>query len=382
MIKTFLDKKTNKNFERIRSNKLFLLTHFFIRVIKNNPFWFLFSSFLAFLAALINYNGAMIIKDNIFLPKSNEQVFSDQLIASLDRFDGDVAIDKQVVIDTIDATSAERADGIRSKIDEMKSMIQAHSSSEGATEISKVTLLSIIKQSFNKDNSIVNQAFSFFFNFSFYYPKISVSWSKFVVLYIIFLIFAKSFVSILHWYVNSFIGDKLEKDLKLELFSILTNATYEKSSSISDKMITQFSSDLDGISRNIWNIPNRLVYVLTSIALSFFYDFKSKDKEGTEFFYILIICALFTSLFAIVIFLLKKSIVLGIEAKRRYEGDNRAIFERMRKLKYIKINSSENFEQTKIAELLGKTFQSNKNSLLWTALFKAVPNYLITPSIP
>lgn len=377
MVKTFLDKTTNKNFERIRGNKFLLLTNFFFRIVKNNPGWFMFSSLLAFSSALVNYNASLMVKEN-FLTGKGDPDFSEELITSFR--DEKETISKEYAFGKID-TLAENKNA-NAKIDEIKREIAAAGVTEDRKEISRMEITSIIKEIYGLDKSIESKNLSFFFNFGFYRFRKSLSWRQFIIVFISFLIFVKSLISVGHWYANSFIGDKLEKDLKLELFSVLMRSSYEKSSSVADRMITQFSSDLDGISKNIWNIPNRLVYVLTSIALSFLFDFRSKEGEKTHVAFIVVICALFAVLSGVVALLLKKSIVLGIEAKRRYEGDNRAIFERMRKLKYIKINSSEQVEQEKITGLLDNTFRSNKQSLLWTALFKALPNYLITPTIP
>jgi len=83
-----------------------------------------------------------------------------------------------------------------------------------------------------------------------------------------------------------------------------------------------------------------------------------------NFNFIGIALLLFSSLFFFVFLLLKQAVKLGIDAKRRYEEDNRIIFERINNLEYIKSNSSEIFEQFKVYETLDKTFQNNKESLL------------------
>jgi ABC-type multidrug transport system fused ATPase/permease subunit len=379
MTETFLNKRRDKNFEKIWNNKFLLLINFFFRIVINSPFYFIFCSFLAFFSALINYNVAMMIRKNVFLRDETEY---SELVKEFEKDKDEVFFEKNDLIDKISFFFTERKKDSGNRIDQIKSSIEKSQ----LTIISKKDVLLIIKECFGSRSydSIEKKTLDFFFNFGFYtYEKKNIFWKDFIVLFILFIVFVKGFISIIHWYTNSFVNDKIEKDLKLELFSILMNSSYENSSLISEKMITQFSSDLDSISNNIWNIPNRIIYVLTSVFLSFIYDLGSQSEgKEREFFHVLVVFVLFTSLFATIVFLLKKATILGIEAKKRYENDNRAIFERMRNLKYIKTNSSENFEQKKMSNLLEKTFQSNKLSLLWTTLFKAVPNYLITPNIP
>jgi hypothetical protein len=67
--------------------------------------------------------------------------------------------------------------------------------------------------------------------------------------------------------------DSIERDLKKDLFRHFIRAKYSNSSEISRNLITQFASDLDEIARNIWFIPNRLIYVFTLIFLLVFFDF-------------------------------------------------------------------------------------------------------------
>ncbi|CAI2161756.1 1316_t:CDS:2 [Funneliformis geosporum] len=100
----------------------------------------------------------------------------------------------------------------------------------------------------------------------------------------------------------------IERDLKKDLFRQFIRAKYPNSSEVSRNLITQFAGDLDSIARSIWFIPNLLVEI----------------------------------------FLFAKAAKLNIAAKKRYEEDNKVIYERINNLEYI----------------------------------KAVPNYVIIPNIP
>lgn len=68
--------------------------------------------------------------------------------------------------------------------------------------------------------------------------------------------------------------DKIEKDLKKDLFHHLIRAKYSNSTEVSRDLVTQFASDLDEISYDIWFIPNRLIYVLVSLLFLFVFGFQ------------------------------------------------------------------------------------------------------------
>ena len=87
-------------------------------------------------------------------------------------------------------------------------------------------------------------------------------------------------------------------------------------------------------------------------------------------------------LIAVEVFLFIQAAKLSIAAKKRYEEDNRAIYERINNLEYVKVVSGEKYEEKKIDKQLDSTFQKNKKSLWYSVLFKAVPNYVIIPNIP
>src|SRR4051794_10552026 len=92
--------------------------------------------------------------------------------------------------------------------------------------------------------------------------------------------------------------------------------------------------------------------------------------------------SLFGLLMIIEIILFRKAGKLSIAAKKRYEQDNKVIYERINNLEYIKVVSGESYEEKKISKQLDSTFKKNKKSLRYSVLFKAVPNYVIIPNIP
>ncbi|CAG8466280.1 11807_t:CDS:2 [Gigaspora margarita] len=146
--------------------------------------------------------------------------------------------------------------------------------------------------------------------------------------------------------------DKVEKDLKKDLFRHFIRAKYANSVEVSRNLITQFADDLDEIAHDIWFIPNRLIYVLVSLFLLFKFGFEDKATK------------------------------LNITAKKRQEEDNKMIYERINSLEYIKAVSGEKYEEGKIGQRLDSTFRKNKRALWYSTMFKSVPNYLIIPNIP
>ncbi|CAG8455433.1 12951_t:CDS:2 [Ambispora gerdemannii] len=152
-----------------------------------------------------------------------------------------------------------------------------------------------------------------------------------------FNFFVKAFFSILHYYLMSYAYDSVERDLKKDLFRHFIRAKYANSSEVSRNLITQFADDLDEIA------------------------------------YILIIGE---------VLLFKRASKLHLAAKKRQEEDNKVIYERINNLEYIKVISGEKYEEEMIDRQLDSTFRQNKKSLWYSALFKAVPQYLIIPNIP
>ena len=95
-----------------------------------------------------------------------------------------------------------------------------------------------------------------------------------------------------------------------------------------------------------------------------------------------IVAFLFITLIIGKIFLFKKASKLNIAAKKRLEEDNKIVFERINNLEYIKAVSGEKYEEEKISQQLDSTFRKNKKSLLYSTLFKVVPQYIVIPIIP
>jgi ABC-type multidrug transport system fused ATPase/permease subunit len=94
------------------------------------------------------------------------------------------------------------------------------------------------------------------------------------------------------------------------------------------------------------------------------YDFNfGENKGGTNLKFLSIIISLFMALSFFVIFLFKKAVKLGVEAKKRYEKDNKMIYERINGLEYIKSVSGESYEEKKLEEQLNDTFKKNRITL-------------------
>src|SRR5688572_10647242 len=96
----------------------------------------------------------------------------------------------------------------------------------------------------------------------------------------------------------------------------------------------------------------------------------------------MIIFGLFSFLMIIEFILFKRASKLSVAAKKRYEEDNKVIYERINNIEYIKAVSGEKYEERKISKQLDSTFQKNKKYLWYNVLFKAFPNYVIIPNIP
>lgn len=374
MVRLFLDKKKVKNIEELKNNKFKLLTYFFLNVLKNNKFLFFLSSFLAFASALVNYNIGVIIRNAFYLPGDGlnyklEEIKKQIYDNEFENKEGKTY--KDIIIEEIKKIKDDRLESISEAINKVND-----------DELSRESLKKIFDENSIDKTKLSDKKFKITFNILFtkLFEDVSFGWESFIKYLIALLIVVKATVSLLHWYVNSYCRSKIEKDLTLELFKVLVGSDYENSSEISGKMVTQFTSDLDNISANTWNIPNRLIYVFTSIFLNIYFDFNFGGKMNFSFIWIAL--SLFSSLFFFVFLLLRQAVKLGIDAKRRFEEDNRVIFERIKNLEYIKNNSSEKFENSVVSKTLDRTFQSNKESLLWTVLFKSLPNYLLIPNIP
>jgi ABC-type multidrug transport system fused ATPase/permease subunit len=217
-----------------------------------------------------------------------------------------------------------------------------------------------------------------FFKLTYSGPKLGIR--SFALSFFIFILVVKCFSSLLHYYSMHYAYALIEKDLKNDLFRHFVRAKYSQGLKVAPELISQFASDLDMIAENIWFIPNRLIYMTVSIFYTLSYGFNfGTGKINLKFLVILII--LFSFLIATEVWLFSKAAKLNIAAKRRYEEDNKLIYEKINNLEYIKAVSGENYEVKKVAKQLGQTFSKNTKSLIYSVLFKAVPNYLIIPNI-
>ncbi|CAG8455829.1 2004_t:CDS:1 [Ambispora gerdemannii] len=177
--------------------------------------------------------------------------------------------------------------------------------------------------------------------------------------------------------------DRIEKDLKKDLFRHFIRAKYANSVEVSRNLITQFASDLDEIAYSIWFIPNRLIYVTAAIACVIIYDFNfGNEKGGINWGFLAIVFGLFVILIISEIILFKKASKINVAAKKRQEEDNKMIYERINNLEYIKSISGEKYEEEKVNQQLDATFQKNKKALWYSTMFKTIPNYLVVPNIP
>jgi len=76
--------------------------------------------------------------------------------------------------------------------------------------------------------------------------------------------------------------DKIEQDLKKDLFNHFISAPYPQGSKVSSALFTQFANDLDTIADKLWFIPNRLIYVVVSISHYIYFEMiREKGKSSS-----------------------------------------------------------------------------------------------------
>ncbi|HXN54615.1 MAG TPA: ABC transporter ATP-binding protein, partial [Mycoplasmatales bacterium] len=245
-----------------------------------------------------------------------------------------------------------------------------------------------IKSSLRKyveNGTVANQKYTFFIRGIPFFSKSihNLGFKNFVVVLFSISVFLKGTISIFHSFINNFINGKLEKDLRLDFFSHFIDAKFDKSFAIAPKIITQINSNIDGISDNIWMIPNRFVYVAVALLLNFYFDILGSNKSGLNSpKQVIILLSVLCSSAFFVYYLLKKSSKESVEFKRRYGSDNNFLYERISNLSLIKSNSSEELEKRKTEEKLNHTFSVDKLSFAWLAILRSLPIYLIIPSVP
>ena len=351
-------------------NKLKLLFRVFGRIIKNNSKLFFFCSILAILTAMINFSIGINGRNIIF---NRGETFIESTIKEIDKEPTEeIKIDKikKILDEKINKEEKER---IINEIGENK------------TSLSKQKAKEIIKKAGEIGGEVWNKEnFNFEFNFFGFklFKKNNLDIWGFIFHFLALILVVKSTLSLIHYYLMNYTYDSIEKNLKKDLFRHFINAKYKNSSEISRNLITQFTSDLDAISYDIWFIPNRLIYVATFLGFLFSFDFNFGNEEIINWPFLGIALGLFAVLIISQIILFKKASKLSLVAKKRLEEDNKVIYERINSLEHIKSVSGEEYEEEKINKQLDSTFKKNKKALWYSTMFKVVPNYVIIPNIP
>jgi ABC-type multidrug transport system fused ATPase/permease subunit len=360
-----------------KKNKIKLLFLALGRIIKNNPILFFFCSLLAIITALVNFNIGLNFRNFLTI---KEKTLSEQVIKEIEKEGGEkeTEIEKKRIREILE----KKVDESDKKQKKVKEKITEQAEGEGS--LKKKEIKELIENArvgwrtvFTDDN--FEFEFNFFGHYLFKRDDLSIWW--FTICSLVLILLVKSLFSLLHYYWMAYAYESVEKDLKKDLFRHLVRAKYRNSSEVSRNLITQFADDLDEIADSIWFIPNRLIYVAFSIFFVLRYEFNFGGENNTLPL-LGVVAFLFTILIVGLVLLFKKASKLSVAAKRRIEEDNKIIFERINNLEYIKTVSGENYEEKKISQQLDSTFRKNKKSLLYSTLFKAVPQYIIIPIIP
>jgi ABC-type multidrug transport system fused ATPase/permease subunit len=362
-----------------KKSKLKLLFNFTRNIISNNPWLFLACSLLAIITAIINFNIGICFKNAFFV---DEKTLSTEAIEAINK-----SKKEKIDIDEIKAIINQKVDESKDSQNKVREKIfdglrerssQKTFKKEEAVKLVEESSKDIFTTSVRRTNN-----FKFRFNlFGWELFKRNDLWIwEFIGRLLILILVVKSIFSLLHYYLMSYSYDSIERDLKKDLFHHFLRTKYANSTEVSRNLITQFASDLDSISYSVWFIPNRLIYIFASVLFLILFDF-SFGSKGINWEFVMIIFGLFSFLMVIEFILFKRASKLGFAAKKRYEEDNKVIYERINNLEYIKAVSGEKYEEKKVGKQLDSTFQKNKKSLWWIVLFKAFPNYVIIPNIP
>ena len=67
--------------------------------------------------------------------------------------------------------------------------------------------------------------------------------------------------------------ETIEKKIKKELFTNFIRSNYQNGIKVDKTLISHFSSDIDTMVDHVWFIPNRLIYLITTIYYHVKYDF-------------------------------------------------------------------------------------------------------------
>ena len=356
--------------EQKNKNKKFKLIALVAKaVIKRNLKLFLCCSALSAATAILNFNVSVGFKD-AFLEKEEireENNFFESTINDLKEEKKDVFSAEE--LGEILRQNLKKCVNLSKENKKFKEENRSLFNSNNEQQIyEKKELIELLTSSDSKRNQRsenVNEK-SYKFKFNLFGFKI-FEWKKcsikvFLTRLFIIAFFFKSGSSFLNFYLLSYSYDLIEKDLKKELFRNVLKAEYVDSSEISKNLINQFSSDLDTIASNIWFIPNRLIYIFTTIIYHILFDFNF-GSEQRNWWIILLVNSMLSLLGYLAYVLYKKSAELGVIAKRNYEEDNKAIYERINNLEYIKSVSAEEYEENKITEKLNSTFRKKKKWL-------------------
>ena len=213
----------------------------------------------------------------------------------------------------------------------------------------------------------------------FYKDNLSV-WDFFFLIFLSILIL-KSFTSFFHRFLMNLSYETIEKKIKKELFTNFIRSNYQNGIKVDKTLISHFSSDIDTMVDHVWFIPNRLIYLITTIYYHVKYDFDFGSNTKNQRFKLILI-----SLFLFLVFVwaisLKKITEIGVKIKKNLESDNKLIYERINNFEYIKTVSGENYEENKIKNKLDSTFAKNKKLIFITSLLKTIPSYLLLPNNP
>ncbi|MCE8167080.1 MAG: ABC transporter ATP-binding protein [Candidatus Moeniiplasma glomeromycotorum] len=366
------------------------------KIIKNNPKLFFLCSLLAVFVAIINFNIGVVFK-NAFIVQEKELTAA--VNEEIDKEGGEKAkevkdISKQRIKEITESECRrviKQNQEKKEKIEEIKNKIKQSEKLDGAGSIPKKEAKKLIERQGTTGRKVWDKEYEFefrFFKWRLFRNENLGLWKDqnsrpfgFIPRVLILIFLVKSAFSLLHFYLNSYAYDSIERDLKKDLFCQFIWAKYPNSSQVSRNLITQFASDLDVIANGIWYIPNRLIYVIFTILYYVLYDFNF-GAEGTNWKFLGVLFGLFAFLMVVELFLFSQAAKMSVRAKKRYEEDNKVIFERINNLEYIKAVSGEKYEEVKIDKQLDATFRENKKSLWYSVIFKAVPGYLIIPSIP
>ncbi|MCE8164011.1 MAG: ABC transporter ATP-binding protein [Candidatus Moeniiplasma glomeromycotorum] len=376
-----------------KKNKLKILFLVLGRVIKNNPKLFFACSLLAVVVAIINFNIGVNFKDAFLV---QEKHLTEAVIEKIDDEDKEKKT-QQINKQRIKEITEEEYQRViqqnqkdKGKIEEIKNKILQTEELTGTDSIPKKRAKELVEEKGTSERRVWDKDYKFefkFFKWSWFKQKdLPVLWDHktplgFIPRILILIFLVKSVFSLLNFYLNSYAFDSIERDLKKDLFRQFIRAKYPNSSEVSRNLITQFAGDLDSIANNIWLIPNRLIYVIFTIFYHVCFDFNF-GASRTNWKFLGILFGLFAFLMTVELFLFSQAAKMSVKAKKRYEEDNKVIFERINNLEYVKAVSGEKYEEVKIDKQLDSTFRKNKKALWYGVIFKAVPNYLIIPSIP